>query len=556
MSSKLQLTTLAVLVSAALPAQAALYKVVEVTPGVSGSEYYGTAIQPSGSDASCFTTDCGDGIAYALGGETRNRPEGFSYREEVAFALDNSFDYIDDNNDDGFENYCYAELGYSTCESWASTQYWNGWNIEKTSNSQNSIAFVTDGGAIPSVSGAINTVVNALTENRVAVGNSSTSTKRNIAFSEKTFPANQTEPQSRAWFNDGEYTVGSVSTLNGVSSRYYYKSQAAVWDGDTLFKIPYASGSNIGDTDNYIQSSLRGFYIDSTDTFYGVGYNSYTSDNDMNATIFSGSKTDLANLTSTAVSRVEVGDDNVYANSVVTNINKNLVAVGQAKYSRYNDYADQGARPNKLFVISNVKSPSADFLSDRSDAKSVFFNSGAGGQMGGINNFNEIVGRVDSESHREDDGKIRRQRAFIYPYGVTANISDQATKDAINARRAIIGSEAQLIDNLTNGGAVSNANNHYRIYDASDINDAGVISATAIMCEGGYDSTAHDAYCGNGKKKEKVVAVKLVPIVGAVFNSDDKRGYENRTIERQGGSLGFGAMTLLGLFGFMRKRIK
>ncbi len=37
MSSKLQLTTLAVLVSAALPAQAALYKVVEVTPGgVSG----------------------------------------------------------------------------------------------------------------------------------------------------------------------------------------------------------------------------------------------------------------------------------------------------------------------------------------------------------------------------------------------------------------------------------------------------------------------------------------------------------------------------------------
>lgn len=545
MSSKLQLTTLAVLVSAALPAQAALYKVVEVTPGVSGAEYYGTAIKPSGSDASCFTIDCRDGATYALAGETRNRPEGFSYREEVAFALDNSFDYIDDNYD-GFENYCYAELGYSTCESWASTQYYSGWNIEKTSNPQNSIAFVTDSGTIPTVSGAINTVINSLASTGVAVGNSSTSTQRNIAFSETTdVPTNQAEPQSRAWFNDGQYTVGSVSTLNGVSSRYYYKSQAAVWDGATLIKIPYASGSNIGDTDYYIQSSLRGFYIDSTDTFYGVGYNSYTSDNDMNATIFSGSKTDLANLTSTAVSRVEVGDDNVYANSVVTNINKNLVAVGQAKYSRYNDYADQGARPNKLFVISNVKSPSADFLSDRSDAKSVFFNSGAGGQMGGINNFNEIVGRVDVENHREYDGKQRRQRAFIYPYAPTET-----------ARGAIFQNKAWVIDDLTNGGSESSHNNQFRIYDASDINDAGVISATALKCSGGYDSIARDSYCGNGSTTEKIVAVKLVPIKDATASDIQARPFENSTIERQGGSLGFGALTLLGLFGFMRKRNK
>lgn len=552
MSSKLQLTTLAVLVSAALPAQAALYKVVEVTNtgGVTGAEYYGTAIEPSVVGVNCFDSGalpttpatCED---YKLAGETRNRPEGFSYREEVPFALDNSFTYVEDNNDDGFKNYCDAELGYSTCDNWVNTQYWNGWYIEQTNNTQNSIAFITNGGTIPSVSGAINTVVNALTANGVAVGNSSTSTKRNIAFSEKVVPANQTEPQSRAWFNDGEYTVGSVSTLNGVSSRYYYKSQAAIWDGDTLIKVPYASGSDIGDADYFIQSSLRGFYIDSTDTFYGVGYNSYTSDNDMNATIFSGSKTDLANLTSTAVSRVEVGDDNVYANSVVTDINKNLVAVGQAKYSRYNDYADQGARPNKLFVISNVKSPSADFLSDRSDAKSVFFNSGAGGQMGGINNFNEIVGRVDVENHREYEGKKRRQRAFIYPYAPTES-----------ARGDIFQNKAWVIDDLTNGGSESSHNNQFRIYDATDINDAGVISATALKCSGGYDSTARDSYCGNGNKDETVVAVKLVPISAPAQRSIEARPFENRTIERQGGSLGFGALTLLSLFGFMRKRIK
>ena len=99
-------------------------------------------------------------------------------------------------------------------------------------------------------------------------------------------------------------------------------------------------------------------------------------------------------------------------------------------------------------------------------------------------------------------------------------------------------------------------NNQYRIYDASDINDAGVISATATKCSGGYDSTAHDSYCGDGNADETIVAVKLVPIAGSTSGDIKTRGYENNTTERQGGSFGFGALTLLGLFGFMRKRIK
>lgn len=552
MSSKLQLTTLAVLVSAALPAQAALYKVVEVTPGVSGTEYYGTAIQPSPiadngtNNLGCFETTA-TAIkceGYKLAGETRNRPEGFSYREEVPFAMNNSFYYVEDNNYDGFEDYCLAQLGYSTCEYWANTQYYSGWNVEKISNSQNSIAFVTNGGTIPSVSGAINTVVNALTENGVAVGNSSTSTQRNIAFSETAVPDNQTEPQSRSWFNDGQYTVGSVSTLNGVSSRYHYKSQAAIWDGDTLIRVPYAAGSNISDTDYYIQSSLRSFYIDGSD-FYGVGYNSYTSDNHMNATIFKGSTTKLNELNSTAVigAEVDYGEDNRHSNSVLTDVNQNLLAVGSAKLA----VSGSGAQANRLFVVPNISvdSKAIFFSSD------IFFNS-AGGQTGGINNFNEIVGRVDVENHREYDGKQRRQRAFIYPYGTVAQGSVQARKDIFNNR-------AWIIDDLTNDGKVSGTtdnNNQFRIYDASDINDAGVISATALKCAGGYDSVARDSYCGNGSTDETVVAVKLVPIAGADASAIQARPFENSTIERQGGSLGFGAMTLLGLFGFMRKRNK
>ncbi|KAB2824696.1 DUF3466 family protein [Aliivibrio finisterrensis] len=562
MSSKLQLTTLAVLVSAALPAQAALYKVVEVTNtgGVTGAEYYGTAIQPSGSEASCFTTDCEDGIAYALAGETRNRAAGFSYREEVPFAMDNSFGYIKDNYD-GFEYYCESQLGYSTCEYWASTQ-WSGWNIETYgTNTPNSLAFIDGSAEKPTDS--INTVINSFSKvsgasSTIAIGNYSNATSRNVPISGDTLTdsASKEWKQGRQWASDGAYTVGSVSSKTGIGGeRYNYFSKAVIWkntDGSAV-EIPWAHNDQ-QDGDYYAQGSMRDLYVDNTtSTFYGVGYNNY-KDQHMNATIFTaeiGASDTLTNIKSIQINdaQVDAGDDNTNSNSVATNINSNLVAVGQAK--RSGNYPQNGAAANRLFIVPNasVTPPSANFLSDLADAKSVFFN-GAGGAMGGINNFNEIVGRVDVENNREYDGKQRRQRAFIYPYNGNGTDVDRAK---------IFNNRAWIIDDLTNDGKVSGTtdnNNQFRIYDASDINDAGVISATALKCSGGYDSTAHDAYCGNGEKKEKVVAVKLVPIAGAVLNPDDKRGYENRTIERQGGSLGFGAMTLLGLFGFMRKRIK
>jgi hypothetical protein len=547
MSSKLQLTTLAVLVSAALPAQAALYKVVEVTPGVSGAEYYGTAIQPgmTTDPKGCFTNDCGDGAAYKLAGETRNRAEGFSYREEVPFAMDNSFGYIEDDYD-GFEDYCNYQLGYATCEYWASDR-WSSWSNETYgSNSQNSIAFVEGTGEIKST--AINSVVNSFSKvsgaaSSLPIGNYSTSSKRNEVFSDVANADILTKPQSRAWASDGTYVVGSTSTKSGVGdNRYYYSSSPAIWDASNLISIARAGGSE-KDGDYYSQGSMRDLYVNGT-TFYGVGYNNY-DDQHMNATIFKGDTSNLAGITSTQINGAEVdaGDDNTNTNSVATNINKNLVVVGQAK--RSGSYPENGAAANRLFIVPDANSPSADFL-DSSDGD-IFFN-GAGGEMGGINNFNEIVGRIDSENFREYKGKQRRQRAFIYAYNGTGT-------DVV--RRNIFYKEnksAWLLDDLTNGGSESSNNNQYRIYNASDINDAGVISATAVMCKGGYDSTAHNALCGDGT--EKIVAVKLVPITGADSESIQKRGYESTATERQGAGFGFGALTLLSLFGFMRKRIK
>lgn len=545
MSSKLQLTTLAVLVSAALPAQAALYKVVEVTPtGVTGTEYYGTAIQPGSTTdpKGCFVDNCADGADYKLAGETRNWAEGFSYREEVAFAIDNTFDYIEDGYD-GFEDYCYYQLGYSTCEYWASTQ-WSGWSKELNGGtSSNSKAFIEDGTLSSS---GINTVINAFSKvsgSVSTIGNFSTSSKRNEAFSDVVNSDITAKPQSRAWASDGDYTVGSTSTKNGVGERYDYSSVPVIWNDSTVVSMPRAGGSEI-DGDYYAQGSMRDFYIDTTESkTYGVGYNNY-NDQHMDATIFLGDSDNPVSAAWSSIrvsgAEVEISGDNIHSNSVVTNINKNLVAVGQAK--RSGGYPQNGAAANRLFVVPNAASPSASFFSG-----GIFFN-GAGGEMGGINNFNEIVGRVDVQTHREYDGKQRRQRAFIYPYGTVA-------QGSVDARKAIFNNKAWIIDDLTNDGSTS-GNNQYRIYDASDINDAGVISATATKCSGGYDSTAHDSYCGDGNTDETIVAVKLVPISDPAVRKIETRGYENNTTERQGGSFGFGALTLLGLFGFMRKRIK
>ncbi|OCH04663.1 DUF3466 family protein [Aliivibrio fischeri] len=553
MSSKLQLTTLAVLVSAALPAQAALYKVVEVAPGVSGNEVYGTAIQPSGNDASCFDSGASSATCegYKLAGETRNRPDGFSYREEVPFAMDNSFGYIEDDYD-GFEDYCFYQLGYATCEYWASDRWSSWYNETYSSNTPNSLAFIE--GSAEKPSGAINTVINSLDPSGQPVGNFSTSSKRNEAFSAVTNSTLTSKAQSRAWASDGTYTVGSTSSKSGIGGeRYYYSSAPAIWSASGFVSIPRAGGYEV-DGDYYAQGSMRDFYIDSAGgKTYGVGYNNY-SDQHMNATIFIGNSATPTSATwSSALiynAQVDISGDNINSNSVATNINKNLVVVGQAK--RSGGFPQNGAASNRLFIVPDA---SASSINASFFYGGIFFD-GAGGEMGGINNFNEIVGRIDSENHREYDGKQRRQRAFIYPYGVTPKVTVPAEVTAINDRKAIFNGKAWLLDDLTNGGSESSNNNQYRIYDASDINDAGVISATAVKCSGGYDSTSHNAYCGDGNGTEKVVAVKLVPIAGADASAIQPRSYDSAATERQGAGLGFGALTILGLFGFMRKRIK
>ncbi|CAH6971609.1 GlyGly-CTERM sorting domain-containing protein [Vibrio chagasii] len=563
--TKFKLTTVAALVLAATNANAALYKVVEVTPSITGaSEIFGVAIQPgSATDGTndlalgCFdsaATNCAD-TTFKLAGETRNTVEAVSYREEVPFAMDAPFQYIQEFDD--FENYCYRELRYSTCESWAQNRWNDTWSKERNDLTHvNAKAFVEGSATYESR----NTVINSLDDTAQPLGVKSEGGIRNNAlFTTTNGPTGTSE--TRAWkaitaSNGTVYNVGSVSEefapTDTSEPDKAFASKAAIWDDTTTKEIDWIRSGNAQEGDYFAQGSMRSI-VESNSVFYGVGYNTENGNGDlqdMNASVFVSNSLDLtsATWTTTQISGAEVksgssNDDARYSNSVATDINDNLFAVGYAKRNGY--VPENGSAGNKIFVVTDAKKPTATFLSD-----GIFF-SGSSGEAKAVNNYNEFVGQIDAETTREVDGSERRHRGFIYPY--QANGTD-------SSRIALFQSKAWWLDDLTNDGDASGENNKFRIIDATDINDAGVISATAIKCTVGgtaqpYDTTSHNSYCGGASSNavEEVVAVKLVPIAGKTQADIQARSADSEKVDRQGGSLGWLTLTVLGLLGFRRK---
>lgn len=570
-SNTFKLTFITAAIVSSTTASAALYQVVEVTPSTTYSykSSFGVAIQPGtatgGSDADlgCFdsaASNC-DGNSFTLAGETRSSEvsageavDGLSFREEAPFGMDSRFIYIDSLDD--FESYCSNQLRYATCDAWASVR-WTPWSSEVTGDTTpNAIAFTGASTTGDAIDEGNNVVVNSLTSDGKAVGIKSTlgdvtaGYRRNSVsgFVEDSTTFTDTF-QTRAWKTDDNYTVGSVSTKYTNDGDAFYTSQAALWNSDgDLVQINWGSGSGISSVKNsrFAQGSMRDF-VEVDGTLYGVGYNTYetNSTNYMNAVVYSVNTDDIMTAdewTSTPIANATVREngvssgDYIYSNSVGLAVNENLVAIGEAK--RGGDRAYKGAASNRVFVVKDVTSPSATYLSD-----GVFFD-GAGGKAGGINNYNEIVGQVDAESTREVNGKPRRKRAFIYP------LNADGTNET---RRGIFNNKSWWLDNLTNGGDYSDHNNQYRIIDATDINDAGVISATALKCENGYDTTAYNATCGDGNQDETTVAVKLVPIPGADSSDISARGTDETTTERSGAGVGLWMLAVLGFLGFRRK---
>ncbi|MCC4776156.1 DUF3466 family protein [Vibrio cyclitrophicus] len=565
--TKFKLTTVAALVLAATNANAALYKVVEVTPSITGaSEIYGVAIQPGvATDGTnelalgCFdsaATNCTDS-AFKLAGETRDTLEAVSYREEVPFAMDAPFQYIQERDD--FENYCYRELRYSTCESWAENRWNDTWSKERNDLTHvNAKAFVEGGDTFETR----NTVINSLDENAQPVGIKSKDDIRNNAlFTTTAAPTGASE--TRAWkaitaSNGTVYNVGSISEefdpTDTSEPDKAFASKAAIWGGTTTKEIDWVRSGNAQQGDYFAQGSMRSI-VESSSIFYGVGYNTVDGNGDlqdMNASVFVSDSLDISGSWSTKViSGAEVksgssNDDARYSNSVATDINDNLFAVG---YSKRNGFVpESGSAGNKIFVVTDASAvtPTATYLSG-----GIFFG-GSSGEAKAVNNFNEFVGQIDAETTREVDGSERRHRGFIYPYNIDSS-KDERRVDIFNG-------QAWWLDDLTNDGNASGDNNKFRIIDASDINDAGVISATAIKCTVGgttqpYDTTSHNSYCGGAATNavEEVVAVKLIPIAGKGKADIQTRSADTEKVDRQGGSLGWLTLTVLGLLGFRRK---
>ncbi|EMR37708.1 DUF3466 family protein [Vibrio harveyi] len=596
-SNKFKLTAIAMMVGTAMNANAALYQVVEVSPeNVTTETVYGVAIQQGDVDndpdtgkpfaLGCFDkgADC-DSKHFKLALETRVTPistgqevDGVSYREEVPFALDSGFYYVQEYDD--FERYCFNERRYSTCESWASV-HWNPWQKEAFNKdfTSNALAYVE--GDTPNTidssayTNEYNNIINSLTKDGEPVGNQSVvdqtvtppvlQTRNTIVGPgvEPKFETDSTVPkllESRAWKTNGTFTVGSVSRFANNDNGDHSTSKAAIWDATgSAVELGWPSGQAQED-ERLAQGSMRDFVVKDS-TVYGVGYNTYDSGNNyMNATVFVGRLKDSADPSSIksyewtydkqiSGAQQRIDGDTVHTNSRLTNVNSNFVAIGEAK--RSGAYLmPTGSAPNRLFVVDDVTadSVSAYYLAE---VGGIFF-SGAGGQMGGINSYNEIVGQLDAEKTREEEGKPRRKRGFIYTYKKNNELPSTRAE-------SIFGDQPWFLDDLTNGANdqsassrdISDSNNEFRIISASDINDAGVISATAMKCAGGYDTTAHNSFCSNGE--EKIVAVKLKPIPGATKANIQPRSVEEEAAERQGAGLGWLALTMLGLFGFRRK---
>lgn len=574
-SNKFKLTAVAMMVGTAMNANAALYQVIEVEPESNGDivnyeTAYGVAIQQGDvqdvSTGSPFVHGCFDSAAgctpeqFKLAMETRTTAisageavDGVSYREEVPFAMDSGFYYIQEYDD--FERYCYNERRYSTCESWASV-HWQPWSKELGKDfTTNALAFVE--GDSNAYDNKYNNVINSLTAEGEPVGNqsvvsdadSSELETRNtvVAPVPPTIVPSSDEAvvvASRAWRTDGTFTVGSISEQATNDNGTHHTSKAAIWDSTgTVSQVDWPSNTS-KDGERLAQGSMRGVVEDGI-TLYGVGYNTYSDDNYMNATVFVGQLTTPGEITGVewtnklvSGAQQRIDGDTVHSNSRLTDVNSNFVAIGEAK--RSGAYLmPTGAAPNRLFVVDDVTAESVSAFYPTTD---IFF-SGAGGHMGAINSYNEIVGQLDAETTREDEGKPRRKRGFIYPYTKSG--------DPVSARASdLFEGKPWFLDNLTNGGDFSADNNAFRIINATDINDAGVISATAMKCEGGYKSTDHNASCDG---TEKIVAVKLMPIAGATSADIQQRSIEDEASEREGAGLGWLALTMLGLFGFRRK---
>ncbi len=593
-----KLSVLTISIAAAAQANAALYQVEEVT-GMPASTYARTITEDASAE-NCFESTCVSDDS-SVAGETILGRMGEPYRDEVPYM---GFFRNDITEYGDLQTYCYDFLGYSTCESWSEFEWAaisrerNAWSSGYQSNATAynngevlDLSEITGGDAEGST---VNSIVNDITASGSIVGTTSAAfiannngnyprefRKRGYVYAEGESPLElkpiadindvitthgQTSGFASVSLVDGSSLYAGSSATNIFGSDYSsdkdgshdctvgtdsyacnnlsFVTQATVWDesgvGYRMVSRWIDSNTTVIRDKRARQASVRGMAlvdVGEGELPYGVGYSSeYVDSNgismaaravvfkpkdDFDATDLSTPQWDLVTIpgielvsSSTAI--------RLYTTAV--DINDSGVVIGHAK----NEVAESRIYPLKSFIY-DINSGSTSLFDS---LNSSFFGS-VHSVASSINNHNEIVGWTDIEQVNEVSGRQRRQRGFIYRYG------EERNSELFGNR------EAWLLDDLTFGDEDTNL---YRIAQAHDINDAGVISATALKCESGYDSNAIDATCSS---TESLVAVKLMPNPSGEVST---RPTESTVISREGGSLGWLGLSILGLLGFRRRQ--
>ena len=148
-----------------------------------------------------------------------------------------------------------------------------------------------------------------------------------------------------------------------------------------------------------------------------------------------------------------------------------------------------------------------------------------------INNHGLIVGEGEIETHNETSLNVRRTAAFVY--------------DINN----------DLFINL-NDTIPCTAQATYNIFEARDINDDGIISATAIIQEQRRDAKGELMFNDNGAPltEDVVRAISLEPIEETNENCGALE--EESKVKRKGASIGFsGFFTIMAIIAIRRKFI-
>ncbi|MCQ1059847.1 DUF3466 family protein [Photobacterium sp. ZSDE20] len=346
------------------------------------------------------------------------------------------------------------------------------------------------------------------------------------------------ECQLSVFANDGVFWTVDANSDSSVDAQLLSKNDLATLDPDNK--------------DRSFQAGARAVELVNGQPVV-VGFTTHRYDNDyyaMRAAIWElpedATSVTEEGFTKTRIPGLELesSGDRVLTYTLATGINKNNKVIGVAKNFR----SDNRSYVERMFVYDNEEKPNAPTFLDTSISE-LFFN-GANGHPGAINNNDQIVGRLDAESVNQVDGRFRRQRAFTYAMG------------DIEGSVALKKGDVYFLDDLINDGDENGTANMYRIFEATGINDAGVISATAYKCVGTdgkeqpYDDLTTDSFCAGAQEDaiERTVAVKLVPISAADEPTVQERPKSEANIERSGGSLGILAMAFLGFLGFRRRK--